>query len=85
VLGTNEIGTVVWKRNSTGNYTGTLTSAFPNNKTWAIVQRGDMAGTVINSLLSRTGDNAVNLTVIDGTGSAADGFTNLSIEIRVYP
>lgn len=85
VLGTNEIGTIVWTRNSAGSYTGTLTSAFTANKTWAMVQKGDMNGSFVNGLLSSTSANSVSLTVTDNAGSSTDNFTNMSIRIEVYP
>lgn len=85
VLGTNEIGTIVWTRNSTGNYTGTLSGAFTANKTWLIVQRGDQTGSFINNILSWTSANAVLLTTQDNAANPTDNFTNMSIEIRVYP
>jgi hypothetical protein len=85
VLGTNEIGAIVWTRNSTGNYTGTLSSTFINNKTWAIVQKSDMSGGAVNAALSRASDNALTLIVTDNAGSPTDGLTNLSIEVRLYP
>lgn len=85
VLGTNEIGTIVWTRNSAGNYTGTLTGAFTANKTWLICQKGDGSGSFVNGLLSRSGDNTLALDVRDNTATVTDNFTNMSIEIRVYP
>jgi hypothetical protein len=85
VLGTNEIGTIVWTRNSTGNYTGTLTGAFTANKTWLIAQRGDQTGSFISNTLSWTSANALLLTVQDNAANPSDGFTNMSIEIKVYP
>lgn len=85
VLGGNQIGTIVWTRNSAGNYTGTLTGAFTSNKTWLICQKGDGGGSFVNALLSRASANAVTLDVRDNAGSVTDGYTNLSIEIRVYP
>jgi hypothetical protein len=85
ILGTNEIGAIIWTRNSTGNYTGTLTGAFTNNKTWLICQKGDGTGSFVNALLSRNSDNALTLDVRDNANSVTDSFTNLSIEIRVYP
>jgi hypothetical protein len=85
ILGTNEIGSIVWTRNSTGNFTGTLTGAFTSNKTWAVCQKGDMGGSFVNGLLSSSSANTVLLTVTDNAGSSTDNFTNMSIEIRVYP
>lgn len=85
VLGNNTVGSIVWTRNSAGNYTGTLSGAFTSNKTWLICQKGDGSGSFVNSLLSRASANAVTLDVRDNSGTATDNFTNLSIEIRVYP
>lgn len=84
VLGSNQIGTIVWTRNSTGNYTGTLTGAFTSNKTWLICQKGDGSGNFINGLLSRANADALTLDTRDNTGTVTDNFTNMSIEIRVY-
>lgn len=85
VLGTNEIGSIVWTRSSTGVYVGTLSSAFTSNKTWLICQKGDGSGSFVNGLLSSTSANTVSLSVTDNAGSVTDNFTNMSIEIRVYP
>lgn len=81
----NGIGTIVWTRNSSGNYTGTLSGAFTANKTWLICQKGDGSGSFVNGLLSRSGANTVTLDVRDNSDVVTDNFTNLSIEIRVYP
>lgn len=85
VLGTNEIGSIVWTRNSSGNYTGTLTGAFTSNKTWAMIQAGDMGGNFVNGFISSTSANTITLIVLDNVNAAADAFSNMSIEIRVYP
>lgn len=85
VLGTNGIGAIVWTRNSAGNYTGTLTGAFTANKTWLICQKGDGSGSFVNGLLSRSSANALTLDVRDNTAAVQDNFTNMSIEVRVYP
>lgn len=85
ILGSNTIGSIVWTRNSTGNYTGTLTGAFASNKTWLAISKGDGIGSFINGLLSRTSADAVLLTTSDNGGTFSDGFNNISIEIRVYP
>jgi hypothetical protein len=85
VLGTNEIGAIVWTRNSAGNYTGTLTGAFTADKTWLVVQKGDGSGSFVNSILSRASANALTLDVRDNTNTVTDNFTNMSIRIEVYP
>jgi hypothetical protein len=85
VLGTNSVGAIVWTRNSAGNYTGTLSSAFTANKTWATIQAGDMAGNFVNGFISSTTTSTITLVTLDNVNSAVDAFSNLSIEIRVYP
>lgn len=85
VLGTNTIGTIVWTRTSAGAYDGTLSGAFTSNKTWLISQVGDGTGSFLKSRLSWTSANVVHLTIEDNSNTLTDGFSNLSIEIRVYP
>lgn len=85
VLGTNTIGSIVWTRGSAGTYTGTLSSAFTANKTWAIAQRGDMAGNFVNGWISSGTTSTLILVVHDNVGNPTDNFTNMSIEVRVYP
>lgn len=83
-LGTNSIGAIVWTRDSTGFYIGTLTGAFPANKTWFSITCE--AGTTSVASLVRIDDNQVgleNFFTIDGVYQ--DEFTNKAIEIRVYP
>lgn len=85
VLGNNTVGSIVWTRNSTGNYTGTLTGAFTANKTWLLCAKGDGSGSFVNGLLYRTGNNTVVLDVRDNNATLTDSYTNMSLEIRVYP
>jgi len=86
VLGTNTIGSIVWTRSSAGVYVGTLSSAFTANKTWLTVGWSDeSAGTNIVFRLKRTGNNTVELLASGDGVNGSDVFTNLSIEIRVYP
>lgn len=85
VLGTNTIGTIVWTRNSVGNYTGTLSGAFTANKTWLMIQRGNSSSGYLNGWIFHNDANTINITTHDNVNSFADVFTNMSIEIRVYP
>lgn len=86
VLGTNEIGSIVWTRNGVGDYTGTLTGAFTANKTFVMTQRGGDTGTgYINPWTFWGNANTINIAVLDNVNAAVDGFTNMAIEIRVYP
>lgn len=85
VLGTNEIGSIVWTRSVTGTYVGTLTGAFTANKTWCASSVSDEGLGAAVVRLQRTNANAVTLYTSDNTFTAQDVFTNISIEIRVYP
>jgi hypothetical protein len=86
VMGTNSIGTIVWARSVAGTYTGTLTGAFTSNKTWCNVSLTDESGgAIILSKLSRVDANTVQLITYNSSLAATDVFTNMSIEIRVYP
>lgn len=86
VLGTNTIGSISWSRSSAGVYVGTLSGAFTANKTWSTVSWSDESGgSAIVFRLKRTGSNTVELFVSPEGVAGTDNFTNLSIEIRVYP
>lgn len=85
VLGRNEIGTIVWTRSGTGIYTGTLSGAFTSNKTWLTVTNTDETSTQTHVRLVRTGANTVLLTTYNGSFTPTDVFTNVALEIRVYP
>ena len=79
-------GAIVWTRNATGDYWGTLTGAFPINKV-VLLHGGNAvssAGTTISFIFYRNTDNRIVLsTLLDGvpTDSVID---NLTIEVRVY-
>lgn len=78
-------GTLVWTRSATGEYRGDLTSAFPADKTWCVV----------NSMINqKLGDGArirwvsANRVIVEtfaSGGPADDMLLNTSVEIRVYP
>ncbi len=86
-------GTVVWTRSSAGVYVGTLTNGFTLNKTilpfthivnGAIPYQYD-PGNVVSYTVLLTSDDSVTLSfVIDGSLSD-DAFTNLPVQIIVYP
>lgn len=83
IMGTNEIGSIVWARTSTGVYTGTFSGAFVSGKTFII--NGENVD-AINVKCYRTDANTVTLKCYAvSTGTLTDVFTDLSIEIRVYP
>ena len=81
-------GTVVWTRNTTGNYYGTLNGAFPVAGKVVLFQGGDMWGTlplkIIRVVYLNT--NTVQIFTQRATdGDLADSsLAHTSIEIRVY-
>ena len=81
-------GTVVWTRNATGNYYGTLNSAFPIQNKIALFQGGTMWGTLPLKIIRVQYLNSNTIQII--TQQATDGalvdssLANTSIEIRVY-
>ena len=91
----NTVGAVVWTRSEAGLFFGTLSGAFPQNKTHALVTgfSGNDPTTGFQTLdLHRGSDNNVELVVIrwdtDGAwngGALADGLSELAIQILVYP
>lgn len=86
VLGTNTVGSIVWARTSAGVYTGTLSGAFTADKTWLNAHLSDQSGgTVIIVKLVRTDANTVTLTSLNSSLVATDAFTQISLEIKVYP
>ena len=77
-------GTVVWSYNIAGEYIGTLTGAFLNNKTFLTIKNNIHNATVeYTSSIGRIDNNKV---VIGSKTNAvaSDDVLNSSIEIRVY-
>lgn len=85
VLGTNEIGSIVWTRSASGNYVGTLTGAFTTNKTWLTIQRGSGTTGFVNGWIFHGSANTINIQTFDNAGGSVDAFDNISFEVRVYP
>ena len=74
-------GTVVWTRDSEGLYLGTLAGAFTPNKT--LVQATNSTDKI--NKVSNTTANYIELSMFDtALQDYTDGFTKLSIEIKVY-
>lgn len=75
-------GAVVWTRQETGIYAGTLEGVFIDLKTAALI--GNTNAAFSNAY--RYSDDAVQVVTNDNTLNAADGYLNKTpIEIRVYP
>jgi hypothetical protein len=72
---------ITWSRSATGEYEGTLTGEFTDNKTFVLItitQSGQV-------LAARKNNNIVQVYTFTDLGVAIDGYlTNASIEIRVY-
>lgn len=81
----NELGgAIVWTRNSTGTYTGTLTGAFTVDKTWFSVSMPSPTTSGVLMFFARLNNNSIALATRDFAGTLVDGFGATSIEIRVY-
>lgn len=80
----NTLGPIVWTRNGVGDYTGTLAGAFTANKTFILITQNDELVMIDKAQLNRQNANTVLLATIAAI-SNSDNWTNLSIEIRVYP
>ena len=75
-------GTVVWTRNSTGLYTGTLAGVFTANKTFTTNTFGTFSGF---AQFTSSSVNTVNINTTNSSITLTDGLLNgNSIEIRVY-
>lgn len=82
IFGANTIGNIVYTRNAPGDYTGTLTGAFPAGKTWMII------GCELDSFffLGRNDDNTISIITNNfPTDNTVDNLLYNNIEIRVYP
>ncbi len=84
-------GTLVWTRDTTGQYTGTLNGAFTENKTFITSQFNATltppSGGYISGILGERNDNdSIHLITFDiPSTDTGDGILNETpIEIRVY-
>jgi lysophospholipase L1-like esterase len=79
-------GAIVWSRTTTGQFIGTLTGAFTNNKTLSAITVGSGVGsTSITFTCYRVDNNTVALTTTSGNSYADSILTNATIIIEVYP
>jgi hypothetical protein len=78
-------GTVVWSRDASGRYTGTLAGVFTANKT--VGNSGAVAGSGTIYDVKRGSDNTVFLSVNSAALESAQDFEGdtIPVEIRVYP
>ena len=84
----NTIGTIVWTRNSNGNYSGTLTGAFISSKTALFIQDNVTLSSIAVSpadvWIERTDANTVNVYTMNSSNLIDNVLNNTTIEIRVY-
>jgi hypothetical protein len=79
----NTIGNISWSYSSAGNYVGTLTGAFPSDRTTCLVTNGYSAGNVGYVTMNRLTDNTVSLRTFDTAGTPADDIlASASIKIE---
>jgi hypothetical protein len=72
---------IVWTRDATGEYLGTVTGEFTENKTVAFLTITDNG----EAMAGRKNINTIAVYTYNSSGAATDGkLTNSSIEIRVY-
>ena len=72
-------GTIAWSRNSSGNYSGTITGgAFTAGKTLVFVNQGGSTSASVNIAWA---SSATAITIITG---ADDVLAKAAIEIRIY-
>lgn len=79
---TNTLTGIIWTRAAQGIYTGTLTGAFPANKTWLTIQAID---TNVNTLaFYRLSANLVQITTRNLSFTAVDDvLTDTQIQITI--
>lgn len=79
----NNIGNIIWTRDTNGLYTATATGLLPTNKTIAKVSNNGQVDTQFYAG-SNEDDNSIYLNTSDGTAPADDLMTNTPIEIITY-
>lgn len=77
-------GTVVYSYSQTGIYDGTLSLAFPSNKTVTVINGGGNSGSLLGSI-TRLSDNAFRVYSFDGGSASDDMLSSTEIIITVYP
>lgn len=79
----NSVGDIVWTRLSAGEYRGTLTGAFVNQKTHSLISKPD-ASAEWDAILYRINDNVMGLTTRDSFVETDSLLSETSIEIKIY-
>lgn len=81
-------GTIVWTRDSTGIYSGTLANAFTVNKTACFITNGSSYSGTPGSppgIAATSTLNIVKVSTISSSGMADSATGGMFLEVRVYP
>jgi hypothetical protein len=81
----NTIGPIVWSREEPGFYLGTLAGAFPEHKTFMVLNPIVNIGNGTSSALQFAGPDSVSVNTQDGSINADGILVEQAIEIVVYP
>lgn len=80
LLNTTQKGTIVWAYTSPGGYTGTLTGAFKENKTFILF--GNTTGAITSA--ARISDDTISIQTLDA-GTPADALLDKTpFQIDIY-
>ena len=78
-------GTIAWTRQGFACYRATLTGAFPAGKTLIKTSLGRKGSDCWWAAPQRLSEDTFNVYTTDNSGSLAEGFQELQVEIDVYP
>ena len=78
-------GTIAWTRQGYACYRATLTGAFPAGKTLIKTSLGRKGSDCWWAAPQRLSEDTFNVYTTDNSGSLAEGFQELQVEIDVYP
>lgn len=80
----NDIGNIVWTRDSKGHYFGTLANAFPSNKTFGTIQLSNQAPDFSFHSCGRLDDNTFEIFTALANGTLVDSeLVSSSLQIIV--
>jgi hypothetical protein len=83
ILGTNDIGAIVWTYSGVGQYFGTLAGTFLIDKLWTVATLSTSSG--VEAHFNRISDDVILLTTRNTSFTNTDGLlARTPIEIRVY-
>jgi hypothetical protein len=81
----NTIGNIVWTRNGTGSYDGTLAGAFTESKTAAFISIPSNGNSLNFQQIWRNTSDVIRIQTYNGSGTGVDGrLAESPVEIRVY-